>query len=155
MTLGVRLATEADVEQMSALLIASISQLCAADHRNDPALIASWTRNKSPQGVRAILDNPDVVAFVAERDGVVVAVGCTMGPGEVGLNYVHPAHRFAGASKALLAEMERALRARGTAIATLTSTATAHCFYLAAGWEDAGPPVAGFAMVGHPMRKAL
>ena len=155
MSVSVRRATDADAEAMSAVLIASISRLCVADHRNDPALIAGWTRNKSPEGVRKMLAVADTALFVAEREGVVVAVGCTMGPDEIGLNYVHPAHRFAGASKALLAAMEQALREHGASAATLTSTATAHGFYRARGWQDAGPPRMDLSMPGYPMRKVL
>jgi GNAT superfamily N-acetyltransferase len=140
---------------MSAVLTDSITVLCAADHHNDPEIIAGWIRNKSVEGVRKILENPDVTLFVAERDGAIAAVGCINAAGEIGLNYVSPVHRFAGVSKALLEAMEDELKRRGVSVATLTSTATAYRFYRSAGWEDAGPPEARFSVAGYPMRKAL
>lgn len=150
----VRLATEADVPAMSETMIRSITDLCGADHHNDPALIARWTANKTPDGVRKMLANPAAALFVAERDGAVVAVGA-VGGGEVLLNYVHPDHRFAGVSKALLAALEARLMADGLHEGRLTSTATAAGFYRAAGWVDHGPPEESFGMSGQPMRKAL
>lgn len=155
MSVIVRRATEADVEAMSVVMTASITELCIADHRNDPTIIANWTRNKSPEGVRAMLENPDVTMFVAERDGAIAAVGCINARAEIGLNYVNPAHRFAGVSRALLQAMEEALLDRGTTLATLTSTATACQFYRSAGWEDAGPAEDHGGLACHPMRKAL
>lgn len=155
MTLVVRRATDADAAQISGVLIASITQLCAADHGDDPAIIASWTRNKSPDGVLEMLHNPGLAMLVAERDGAVAAVGCSRHSGEIALNYVSPAHRFAGASKAVLAAMEQELRDQGATVATLTSTATARRFYRSAGWEDTGPPETGHLVVGYPMRKVL
>jgi GNAT superfamily N-acetyltransferase len=154
-SVSVRLARDADVDQMSAVLTASITELCAADHHDDPAIIANWTRNKSPDGVRKMLDNSSVTMLVAERDGMVAAVGCVNARNEIGLNYVSPAHRFSGVSKALLEAMEEALRAVGAEVATVTSTATAYRFYRSAGWEDAGPPETGHSVMGYPMRKAL
>lgn len=156
MSISVRRATEADIDQMSAVMTASITELCAADHNNDHAIVAAWIRNKSPDGVRAILHNRDVTMFVAERDGAIAAVGCVNVSAEIGLNYVSPAHRFAGVSKALLAAMEDELKERrGIKVAALTSTATAHQFYASAGWEDAGPQETSHSVAGYPMRKRL
>jgi len=151
----VRLATLDDVVAMSRVLTASIVELCGADHHGDAALIASWTRNKTPVAVRAMLANANSSFYVAERDGEVAAVGCVSSDGSIRLNYVAPAHRFHGVSKALLGEMEAALRARGVTEARLDSTATAHRFYLAAGWVDDGQPDGQQGVVSYPMRKRL
>ena len=140
---------------MSAVLMASIAELCSLDHGNDPAAIATWTANKTPDGVSAMLRNPQAELFVAEHDGAIAAVGCILGGREVGLNYVHPSHRFAGVSRALLAAMETVMQARGTTHAILESTATAHRFYLAQGWVDGGPLHGGRFAQAYPMSKAL
>ena len=50
----IRPAREADVPEMSRVLIASITELCAADHGNRADRLASWTANKTPEGVRAL-----------------------------------------------------------------------------------------------------
>ena len=153
--IAVRPAAEADIAAMSAVLTASIRELCAADHRNDPETIADWTRNKSPESVRLMLANPNLTMYVAELDGAVAAVGAVTREGEVALNYVAPASRFRGLSRALLTHMEQALRERGVAEGTLTSTTTAHRFYLSSGWRDSGPPETAGFVPGHPMRKRL
>ncbi|MGV3491467.1 MAG: GNAT family N-acetyltransferase [Devosia sp.] len=151
----VRPATEADVPAMSVTLIASITALCTADHRNDPEAIARWTANKTEAGVLKMLEAPGNQIFVAERDGAVAAVGCVMNGNEIGLNYVHPAHRFQGVSRALLSAMEDTMCAAGTAEATLKATTTAHRFYLGAGWVDSGPIYTGRWIDAWPMRKRL
>ena len=83
------------------------------------------------------------------------AVGSASNSGEVTLIYVDPSHRFKGASKALLAALEQGLREADVRVAKLKSTATAHRFYLAAGWMDDGPATAGRFITGQPMRKVL
>lgn len=140
---------------MSAVLIASITELCALDHHNDPTAIANWTANKSPAGVRAMLASPNAEFFVAEVGGAVAAVGCVVNGAEIGLNYVHPAHRFRGLSRALLGAMEDAMRAAGTVEARVKSTETAHRFYLARGWQDAGEKYTGRFVDAWPMLKRL
>jgi len=132
-------------------MTASITELCAADHQNDPAEVADWTANKTPAGVRAMLDRAALTMFVAERGGQVAAVGGIEGD-VIMLNYVAPEHRFTGVSKMLLAAMEAELKARGTSIGRLVSTATARQFYRAAGWTETAP---GAPRTGFPMRKTL
>ena len=147
-----RPATLADVPAMSATLTASITELCAADHHNDPAAIARWTANKTPDGVLQWFDNPDNRLFVAERDGGLAAAGAFNIQRQIILNYVSPEHRFAGASTALLAAMEEAL---GPGEATLTSTETARRFYRARGWTETGVHEHWAGMVAYPMHKRL
>ena len=153
--IAIRPAGPADAPAMSAVLTASIRDLCTADHRNDPEILAGWLRNKTPEMVLEMLERPGAQFLVAEHDGEIAAVGCLNGPDEIGLNYVAPAHRFRGASKALLAALEERIRQSGAAVATLTSTGTAHRFYLANGWEDAGPAEADRGMLCYPMEKRL
>lgn len=151
----VRLAVAADAAAMSRVLIASITDLATADHRNDPALIARWTANKTEADVARMLGNEAMTLFVAERDRVIAAVGAIIEPDTIGLNYVDPAHRFAGVSKAMLTAMENKLRHFGIQEGKLHSTETAHRFYLDAGWEDSGPREEAFGMSDYPMRKRL
>jgi len=137
---------------MSRVLTASIVELCSPDHHDDPEIIAGWTRNKSEAGVRAMLATPGNLLLVAVEGDTVLAVGCIMGGNRIGLNYVDPAHRFRGASSALLVEMERRVRDAGYGEVVLESTATARAFYLARGWQETG---AGAPRAGYPMRKLL
>lgn len=153
--IAVRPAVPADAAAMSAVLTASIRELCSADHRDDAEILAGWLRNKTPEMVLKMLERPGARFLVAERDGEIAAVGCLNGPAEIGLNYVAPAHRFHGVSKALLAALEERIRQSGAGIAKLTSTGTAHRFYLANGWQDAGPTEADRGMLCYPMEKRL
>lgn len=155
MDIVVRRAGIEDVPRMSAVLTASITELCTADHRNDPVILARWLANKSPEGVRAMFADAGGRMLVALDGDRVAAVGSIRGGREIGLNYVHPAHRFKGVSRALLAAMEAELRASGAREAVLTSTATAHRFYLDAGWVDAGPAQDHAGLTCYPMRKVL
>jgi GNAT superfamily N-acetyltransferase len=151
----VRDATPADAEAMSRVLIASITTLCERDHGGVQENLDHWLANKSPASVRAWFDNPENRLFVAERNEEVVGVGGFNERGDVLLNYVAPAARFTGVSTVLLAEIERAMQAKGHDKATLTSTATAHEFYIARGWRDDGAPKPRFAVLVHPMTKSI
>lgn len=155
MSISVRRAEPDDIAAMSRVLTASIVELCAADHGNDPAAIAAWTRNKTPEGVAAMLDNPNLLMFVAEEAGVIGAVGAVTRTGEIALNYVAPDMRFLGLSKALLARLETELSALGFAEGQLEATMTARRFYERAGWLADGPQASGRKVNGYPMWKAL
>ena len=114
--------------------------------------IAAWCANKTPERVAGWIAAGGV--FVAGAEGRVLGVGGIAGD-EVTLNYVAPEARLAGVSTTMLARLEAALAAAGIAEPRLESTRTAHRFYLARGWEDAGPPVAWLGMSGQPMGKRL
>lgn len=155
MSILVRRAGAGDIAAMSRVLTSSIIALCAADHGNDPDAIAAWTRNKTQEGVAAMLANADLILFVAERQGAVGAVGAITRDGKIALNYVAPEMRFQGLSKALLARLEAELRGLGFAEGWLEATATARKFYEGAGWRADGPQASGRRVNGYPMKKRL
>lgn len=134
--IGIRRAIPADAEAMSRVLTASIVELCHADHLGDPVRLASWTRNKTSEGVQGMLAGAGTEIFVAERAGEIVGVGAVHDSGLITLNYVAPGHRFAGVSKAMLRALEQRLRELGFARGRLESTETAARFYRAAGWVE-------------------
>lgn len=155
MSILVRPARPADVPAMSRVLTASIIELCAADHGNDPEAIAAWTRNKTPDGVATMLANTNLLMFVAEASGKIGAVGAVTPTGEIALNYVAPDMRLLGLSKALLARLEAELLSLGFAEGRLEATMTARRFYESAGWQADGPQASGRVVNGYPMKKAL
>lgn len=155
MSVLIRHALPDDVPAMSRVLTASITELCAADHRNDAKALAAWTANKSETGVRAMLANSNMRMFVGELDGKIAAVGAVTATGEVALNYVAPDARFRGLSKALLARLEAELHALGFTEGRLEATLTARQFYDAAGWIADGPQATGRMVNGFPMKKSL
>ncbi len=132
----IREAAPKDAEAMSAVLVASITELCAEDHQGRPEALAEWTANKTPESIRGWFDNPENRLLVADEDGAILGVGGFNTAGEIILNYVAPSARFRGASRALLAALENGLRANGIAEARLDSTKAARRFYLSAGWRE-------------------
>ena len=150
----VRLAGVKDAKDCSTVLCASIRNLCIPDHHGDEDVIAGWIENKTPENLRSWIENSEAAIYVAEIEDQIVGVGGLSGS-EVALNYVSPSHRGLGVSMVMLDKLESALRESGVNDAQLTSTATAHNFYLKAGWEDSGAPEESLGVIGFPMKKAL
>ena len=134
----------------------SIAQPCAADHHNDPEILAEWLGNKQPRFFHAWLAEPDNSVLVAVDDDRIVSNGAVRDSGEITLNYVSPDYRFMGVSRALLAALEKRAIERGNDRCTLTSTATARRFYLANGYLETGAARGNFGtQAGFPMAKPL
>jgi GNAT superfamily N-acetyltransferase len=156
----IRDATPADAPQACQVLRDSIIELCSADHRDDPAILARWLANKTPDNVAEWADGVGRSLLVAVEDTAsreaILAVGGVRDSGEITLNYVAPAARFRGVSSALLAALEGRAIQRGATTATLLSTETARRFYLARGYRDEGPSVGKFGTAAsYPMMKTL
>jgi GNAT superfamily N-acetyltransferase len=151
-SLLVRSANENDVPAVSRVLIASITELCRPDHHDDPDAISAWIANKSEDGVRQMLVQAEV--YIADREGMVVGVGA-LKEDKITLNYVDPAHRGTGVSRALLVGLEQVLSARGVRVAHLESTTTARHFYLSQGWTGEEPSRSVRLINSWPMRKVL
>ena len=136
---------------MGRLRAACIVQLCHADHRGDAAAIADWAGDGSAEKFLKLLAQPGMVLLVAERDDVIVGLGARAGQ-LVTLNYVDPAQRFSGVSKAIMAALERGMVEDGFDSARLNSTITAMQFYDSLGWRRQGEPLPDGS---RPMRKTL
>ncbi len=151
----IRPATVTDAEAAASVLSRSIRELCTLDHGGDEQALGQWLGNKTPNKVRSWIEAPDGRIVVAEEGGLILGVGGASRGGVITLNYVAPEARFKGVSKAILASLEACLRNQGCTQSTLTSTRTAHVFYLAAGYEDAGEPQFWGRLPGQPMKKSL
>jgi GNAT superfamily N-acetyltransferase len=150
----VRPAQIADADEAVDVLRRSIHQLCALDHKGDPATLAQWLANKTADNMRQWIAAHTVL--VAVEGGRIAGVASLRHDGHVLLNYVAPEARFTGASKALIQEIEALAVSRGLKRLTLESTATALRFYLSDGWTATGPPQPGFGLtMGQPMGKAI
>ncbi|KEP69327.1 GNAT family acetyltransferase [Thioclava dalianensis] len=134
----IRDATDADVDEAVNTLRRSITELCVADHRNDPVEIESWLSNKTVETWRQWIARNDSVVLVAERDREIIGVGMASLSGDILLNYVHPDARFDGVSKAMLSGLENVLRAHGIRHCRLESTVTARSFYESCGFRSEG-----------------
>jgi len=71
----IRDATPADAATACGVLRASITELCVADHRNDPAILGTWLANKTPEIVAGWATQPDSSLLIAVEGGTVLAVG--------------------------------------------------------------------------------
>jgi GNAT superfamily N-acetyltransferase len=152
----IRDATPDDAEGACEVLRQSISQLCVADHRNDPSILAAWLANKRPEIVAAWASQPGNSLMVAVEAGTVLAVGSVTDAGEITLNYVAPAARFRGVSRAMLRALEQRAADRGNVSCRLTSTETAYRFYQSGGYCDDGAAVGKFGTnSSYPMSKRL
>jgi GNAT superfamily N-acetyltransferase len=132
----IRAAQMREAGAICEVLRRSIIELCVRDHQNDPARLAEWLANKTPENVAGWIANPDNCMFVAVAEGNILGVGSIGSGGEIALNYVSPDGRFQGISRAMLHTLEDTARELGCRRITLTSTFTAHDFYLAAGYSD-------------------
>jgi GNAT superfamily N-acetyltransferase len=152
----IRDAIPEDAPAACMVLKRSIAELCGADHKNDPTILARWLGNKTVENVLAWIDQPDNSLLVAVEDNNVLAVGSVTDAGTIGLNYVSPDERFRGLAAPLLHALEARAHDRGNPRCTLTSTETARRFYLSNGYVEVGSPSKAFgANSGYPMSKAL
>lgn len=152
----IRDATPDDAIAGCEVLKRSIAELCTADHKNDPAILARWLGNKTVENFAAWAKQPDNSLLVAVEEGEILGVGSVTDAGTIGLNYVSPDARFRGVSRALLQALELRAAERGNTRCTLISTETARQFYLSNGYVGDGEPSGAFGpSSGFAMRKPL
>jgi GNAT superfamily N-acetyltransferase len=132
----IRDAVPEDAAAACGVLRRSITELCVADHGNDPAILARWLANKTPEIVASWIARPDSSLLLAVEGTTVIGVGAVTDAGEITLNYVSPDVRFAGVSRALLRALEARAAERGNQRCTLTSSETARRFYHTAGYVE-------------------
>lgn len=135
MVIQIRRATENDAVKAIDTLHRSITELCVADHQNDPSEIGSWVGNKTVNTWQKWIARDDAIVVVAERDSEIVGVGMASLSGEIMLNYVHPDVRFCGVSKSILAAIEKTLGSLDVQRCRLESTITAQSFYESCGFR--------------------
>ena len=136
----IRDATPEDAAAACEVMRRSISELCVADHHNDPTILNAWLSNKKPEIVAGWARQPGNSLLLATVGDANLAVGSVTDAGEITLNYIAPEARFRGVSRAVLKALELRAIERGNTRCTLTSTETAHRFYQSAGYTDDGPP---------------
>lgn len=71
----VRRAGAEDATEAAALLRESITELCVADHQNDPETLRRWLSNKVPNRVEQLIVNADHVTVVVETVVAETVVG--------------------------------------------------------------------------------
>ena len=134
----------------------SIIELCVGDRRNDPEVLKRWLGNKTPAIVASWITQLDNSLLVAVEGDTILGAGSVTDAGQITLNYVSPAARFRGVSRALLRALEARALERGNRQCTLFSTETARRFYQTAGYVQDGPPRGLFGTASsYPMSKRL
>src|SRR5271163_2502897 len=152
----IRDAVPEDAPTACEVIRRSISELCSADHLNDPVILGRWLANKTPEIVASWIRKPGNSVLVAVESGTILAVGCGTDAGDITLNYVSPDARFRGVSRALLVALETRAQERGNQRCTLLSTETARRFYRSAGYVEDGPPQGKFGTTSsYPMSREL
>ena len=151
----IRDAVAGDAPAACQVMRRSITELCVADHSNDPAILARWLANKTPE-IFTTWIRPDNALLVAVEGEAVLAVGCVNEAGEITVNYVSPDARFRGVSRALLGALEERAMRWGHKACRLHSTETARRFYRVHGHVEEGPAAGKFgAASAYPMSKRL
>ena len=138
-----REASVEDAVEACQVVRRSIAELCRADHQDDPIILEGWLSNNTPDNMRSWIADPSIYVVVATEGAAIIGVGAITASGEIILNYVSPDARFRGVSKAILNQLEARARGLGNKSCTLTSTETAHRFYLSAGYVQFGLPEPG------------
>lgn len=145
---------------LSAVIGASITALCRADHHGDPDRIKPWVASNSPMTLASILNHPEQRLFVAAPEDVAAVGGIDWraqpdGQGRIRLLFAAPEAQGKGCGRALLTALEDELRALGRVEARLTATNTALAFYRSQGWQMDDRAGGGGWLLGHPLRKRL
>ena len=153
--ISIRRARIDEAAAIAALVRASITELCLADHGGDSDIIDRLLENKTEDALRDWLSRDDRTIFVTESDDGIAAAGCHDTRGVVLMNYIAPSHRLKGISNAMLTHLETAMRQAGISESRLVSTATARRFYEARGWQAYGELIPCMGVTGQPMRKRL
>lgn len=154
MTVKIRTATPEDAAAICDVLRESIAACCAADHQDDPVVLARWLANKTMENVKKWVTVQDSVALVASRGKDMLGVAMLTGH-ELTLCYVVSRALYQGVGKALLQLMERSASARGVEVLTLDSTKTAFPFYSRNGFSACGPVRSWAGLEAQPMAKIL
>lgn len=138
MSLEIRIAVSTDAFEACSVLRRSITECCALDHRNEPAILDAWLGNKTPQMVASWFASPTNFSLVAVEAGVVVGVALLTRAGKLALCYLLPEACGRGVGKALLARVEAQATEWGVKALQLHSTASAQAFYAAQGFMAEG-----------------
>lgn len=152
----IRAAIAQDAAEICMVLRRSITELCVADHQNNPQILNPWLANKTPDNLREWIAREGQVYLVAEIDGQITGIAAVSAADGILLNYVSPDYQRRGVSKALMAVSEGWLKQQGQVVSRLTSTATAKQFYEKLGYLPEGDAKTGRSgMPSFPMSKAL
>jgi GNAT superfamily N-acetyltransferase len=135
---ALRRAGVGDTDAVVTVLRRSITELCVADHRNDPGVLGAWLENKTAENVRTWIESPRTFMVVAEVGGAICGVASLGATGGILLCYLLPEVQSTGVGRAMLAGLEAEARRQGIRELSLESTVSARGFYSAHGFRPRG-----------------
>jgi GNAT superfamily N-acetyltransferase len=154
--LTARRAEPRDADDAAAVLRRSITELCVADHQNDPVTLELWLRNKTAEQFLVWLDRDENHVVVVDSSAGIAGVGLLHRSGEIRLCYVCPGWERLGIGTAVLRALEIQAEIWGLTRLTLESTATARSFYERHGYVPVGGCRPGLGVsCCHPYEKAM
>lgn len=148
-------AGPADAGIISRILQCSIKVGCAIDHRNNPQIVAAWTRNKTVDHVQPWLADRRRYLNIALLHDKPVGVGMAADSGRITFCYVQPEWFRRGAGLALVGDLEAWLGRQGWTQALLTSTRTSLDFYTRLGYRQSAESFTVSGLTATPMHKPL
>src|SRR5471032_3337742 len=148
-------ATPADAGIISRIVERSIRVGCALDHRNDPKVVATLTRNKTTEHAAAWLSDPQLHLNIALLEDKPVGVAMAAIRGQVAFCYVQPEWFRRGAGQALIHDLEAWLLGQGLRQSRLNSTRTSEAFYRRQGYRASAEIFSVAGLQAIPMHKAL
>lgn len=156
MTVKICAAQLQDAAQICAILCRSISELCVADHKNNPLILSAWLANKTEENLCVWIVREEQTYRIAIIDGKIADVGAVSLTDGILLNYVAPDYQYCGVSKAIMAALELWLMQHGQKRSHLNSTVTAYSFYEKIGYVADGGTIKGrTGLLSFPMMKIL
>ena len=148
-------ATPSDAGIISRIAERSIRIGCAAEHRNDPTIVAAWVRNNTLAHIHPWLADPRLRLTLARLQGRPVGVAMTSTSGRIAFCYVQPESFRRGVGQALVRDIEAWLRGRGVARVRLNSTRSSQAFYRHLGFEQSADAFAVGGVKAIAMHKPL
>ncbi|WFU11160.1 GNAT family N-acetyltransferase [Rhizobium sp. CB3090] len=125
-----RLAQEADIEAISAVILSALRETNSKDY--SPDIISRVAENFTPAAVRKLLDSR--IVCVATKDENVVGTASLDGA-VIRTVFVSPSMQGQGVGTQLMAEIELIARNNGIATLAVPSSVTAQAFYAKLGYK--------------------
>ncbi|MBX2882329.1 MAG: GNAT family N-acetyltransferase [Granulosicoccus sp.] len=131
--ISIRNACTEDAQEICDVIIASVRELCHADHGGDEKKIAEWLNNKTVRNVESWIARNHTVCAVNDARKSVVGVSMLNSNQEILLNYIAPEYAKMGLGKELMKKLEAICSQTGSM--TVQSTLSALAFYQSCGFR--------------------
>ena len=138
-----RIAEARDADAAVHVLRRSITELCVADHHNDPTTLQKWLENKTVENFHSWLAAESNFCVATESNGEINGVGLVDRAGEILLCYVARKVRAMAADAQYLGPRGEGSD-MGIRQASLGSTVSARSFYERHGYISAGESTCSF-----------